>query len=655
MNKHNYLFISVLLLMVNIANAQNDLFITQEIRRPALYDTGCVYMSSFPEFKPDLIRLCNIVIFNPATLSANSTWLAASSQHLFVAEDLGKILVVKNARSYPEYRKAPFTLNAKIESITPNGEAVIVSYDNAGTIIPVNGACGFLATDNFDVMQKAIDTCAAKNKKKLRINFSETAYLVPQLSARSMPSAAAKNLVVSNNLEIIGLDSMVTKLKWGMEDISRVDDATVTNFKAFWIKNCSFKIKRISLLSPDRTSTNLDNQAVEAIYGDSENRLGQNVIVDSAAIISEDADGFEGWGNAIYMNGSQTINTTDTALQQVKYSNIRSQGGLAFFSRAVGTNDPFDKQNHLQRVQYSNVKGGAKDIRKATGAEINLGSNILIMHNPEFSFYDFTNYDSRTSNIRQPFICIARPTYNSSLQGDTTTVYWTQVQQILNDSMAVIDTAARPGAFFHPKGTINCNTNSNIVFGDAQSLFLDDLFPGDKLFANTFGTPLLGIVDSILSQNQLRLVSNATITGNLIESSCPTTSLFIPSPAYTFYNPQLRRHGVRWATNNGTLYSLREGGNYAAFHSLYISGNVGSNNISSQFEPLRQSRRAADVCFSPLNLCGSCLNYDNNLVFYDNTTWYPAGADLKKILFGPGNGIILSSATNYEAAAPQKN
>jgi len=98
----------------------------------------------------------------------------------------------------------------------------------------------------------------------------------------------------------------------------------------------------------------------------------------------------------------------------------------------------------------------------------------------------------------------------STQQGDTTSVFWTQIQQVLNDSIAIVDTAARPGKFFFPKGNISTSTSSAVVNGNLVTQFLNDLFPADEMYASTFGNPFFGIVQSISAQNQLTLPGNAT-------------------------------------------------------------------------------------------------------------------------------------------------
>ena len=69
-----------------------------------------------------------------------------------------------------------------------------------------------------------------------------------------------------------------------MEDISRLDVTLMPHYCAFWVRGCALKLKKLSLVSADRTSTNNYNQAVEAIHGDAAQRTGQNIIVDKCNI-----------------------------------------------------------------------------------------------------------------------------------------------------------------------------------------------------------------------------------------------------------------------------------------------------------------------------------------------------------------------------------
>jgi len=556
------------------AVAQNTrlYYTAQEGGKPALYDTNAVYISTFPQFKADLQRICGISItYNTTALQ----WEATCTERPFVAADAGKILVVKNARSYLAYRKAPFTLNAVITAIE-GGKAIIESIDAvgsrnsfAGIIKAVNAECGFVATDNFEIMQQAIDSCAARGKKLLRMNYRGTAYMVPQRSSRPMPSAMQRTLVVNNQLKPIGYDSSLTKMKWGLEDISRVDENLIPFYAAFTIQGCAFTVKKMTLLSPDRGSTNVDHQNIECITGNADNvatKTGQTIIVDSSGIISEDGTGFEGWGRSIYMNGSIMLSCRDTAIQSVTNSTITSQAEPAFFShKPYNSNDvfwtlrPADTLNRMQRIRNAFIKGGARYTKKAYGVWIKAGNDTVTVHDPNFSWYDHTDYEYQ-DNFRHPIIFVARENYTLFTAGDVSTIFKIQILQVINDSTAIMDTPS-------------------------------------------WGAPL-------------------------------------------------------WTTTNATLYTWRNGGGgYAAFHSLYITGNVGADNNNILCVPLRASRNVQSTCVSPggSNICGSCLASDIGFQYqyYDAATYWQA-AELKTIEQGIGYGQLISTPYEYFPPAAQK-
>jgi hypothetical protein len=304
----------------------------------------------------------------------------------------------------------------------------------------------------------------------------------------------------------------------------------------------------MTLLSPDRGSTNTDHQLIECITGNADNtaaKTGQNIFMDSSAILSEDGTGFQGWGASIYMNGSITINETDTAIQSITNSFISAQAGPSYYSHKPFNvdkpNDPLipaDTLNRLQRVHNTLIRGGARYCYKATGVVINPGSNIVIVHDPSFSFYDHTDYLGALQNIRSPLIFVAKEDYVPFTQPSIDNIYKVKILEVLNDSTAIMDTTTGGLPWFPPTGT-----------------------------------------------------------------------------------------GPAWATTNATLYTLRDGGGgYAAFHSLYLTGNVGADNLGSTFIPLRSSRNVQSTCTNPTcvnppcpQICNSCLVKDsgNQGLFYN--------------------------------------
>ena len=385
-----YVYI-IILLVCGQAYAQHstdDIFaIMSSNSQPNKYDTNVVYMSTFSAFKPDFERLCGITTIYNGTIGK---WQATNTQRPFNAADSGKMIVIKEARSYLAYRKAPFTLNAIIEKVVGN-VATISSYDaaNAGVIIAVTGKCGWLATDNFDVMQAAIDSCAARGKKILVMNYRGTAYIVPNRSSRPRISLYRPGLMVRNDLTIRGYDSSKTFIKAGGEDISRVIEAENPFYSAFIVNACSFTLKKMTLLSADRASTNRDHQNVAAVYGNPDDNYGQKIFIDSSSIYSEDDNGFTGWGVGVYMNHSLTLYATDTAIMSITHSSVIAQAPVSYFTpetKATSTTYGVDTLNRLLRIHYSGLRGGAKYVQKYLGADIEPFSNTIVIHNPNLVF-----------------------------------------------------------------------------------------------------------------------------------------------------------------------------------------------------------------------------------------------------------------------------
>jgi len=546
--------------------------------------TDFVNITEFTDFKADLEPITGVNI--------NGGGATVRSSHTFTTEDIGKVMVVKNARSYPAYRKAPMTLTARITSVSA-GDATITILDGVGSIFNAVESTGWIATDNFDVIQRAIDTCAARGKPKLMLNYTGTAYVVPTLSARTRPATNVASLVVNNNIQIIGVDSFSTKIKWGMEDIQRVGSlSTHQQYCGFWLNSANLTIKNWTMLSADRVSTRNDHVNVFAIYGNPASNTNQNIRIENAAIrgngyYSDETIGttIQGWGSVAYMNSPNPTSPLDTCKMEAINSTLEGQAGMSLFQRKYyepdnGTivGDFTDTLNRLMRVWNCDIKSGAAYERKYPNITMTVGSNIVKVSHPEFSWYDYNDYElGGTDERRLPVLGILRSAWVSKTAGtgQTDSIYWTKVQSIINDSMAYVVTV----------------TDDN---------------------------------------------GSATVSG---EGAVPYSVVPWNANAAT------------------SVYLMRSRFRQAAFHSTYISGTVGYDAIGFTNRSLREAKNAQNICEStgsplPQYYCRSCINRFTGLT--PVLTYSEVGKQLKHILVGNTSGDYNDNPSGVYGSAAQK-
>ena len=145
-----------------------------------------------------------------------------------------------------------------------------------------------------------------------------------------------------------------------------------------------------------------------------------------------------------------------------------------------------------------------------------------------------------------------------------------------------------------PSGTGIFNSGSNIVKG-ATSNYLSTLAPGDKIyFIKDNLETYIGTIQTIISNDSLMLTTNAAFdsTGKIIFSNFTST-------AGVQYGPLYRYKPVPWAATNASIYTVRGVERYAAFHSTYISGNVGVDFRKYRLEALQYGRNAQSVQCPP--------------------------------------------------------
>jgi len=92
-------------------------------------------------------------------------------------------------------------------------------------------------------------------------------------------------------MAIIGNARGNTRLKFGREDIMRVDHKNLENYCAFWIETAALTVKHLTLESADRTTTAVDCQNIN-VFHLKNFAPRQDLLVDSVNVIAMDSLGF---------------------------------------------------------------------------------------------------------------------------------------------------------------------------------------------------------------------------------------------------------------------------------------------------------------------------------------------------------------------------
>lgn len=206
--------------------------------------------------------------------------VATADGYAFTAADVGKGLAITTARRNPAYSDLAFSLNATVASV--GGGAAVIASPHLAQAVDVASAAAYLATNNYDAIQAALDHCAANGIGRLDLAYTGTAYATPFFSARfrgqgGNDSGQKSLYTINGNLEIVGASTAGTRLKIGSEDTVYVDWADAVTYDIFYLNTPSGTpgietkaFRNFTLEGADRAGTALSNSiaAFRTSYGD---------------------------------------------------------------------------------------------------------------------------------------------------------------------------------------------------------------------------------------------------------------------------------------------------------------------------------------------------------------------------------------------------
>jgi len=325
----------------------------------------------------DFERLLGNVVGNEVT--ANRT---------FVEGDIGKVIVIKEARNFATYREAPLSWNGVINSI--NAGKAVVSSPRGDILINVFEKEVLIGTNNFDIIQTALDYCATMSYTKLKLDFNGTAYIVPEFS--SMANAQTHNntfyrgLRITNNITIEGISKHTTILKWGVEDVMKTTaSSTEFNYAAFVWGSFEPTLKKIRIEAPDRLTTKTNTlvsclRSFQIASGRKSFELN-DVNIGGYGLNPRDNGWYAGFecslgGDIGYTVMNKFINSSITARNPINQFNQNSYKTLFIRNLEV-------------------IGGGSKEYRDPyiNAVTISSGSTTLTVEDPYFSWYDFNSYN----------------------------------------------------------------------------------------------------------------------------------------------------------------------------------------------------------------------------------------------------------------------
>lgn len=307
-----------------------------------------------------------------------------SSDRNFTGADVGKIVVLKNARNYSAYRTAPVTYTGVIDSVALG--VATISSPLSHTLIDVTNEEIYIGTNNFDIVQTAIDYCYANGYDVLHFDFSGTALIHPELSTiaptQGHTSDHFRGLQLSGDLTVMGNGKDITILKWASEDIMN-HVSTEYEYAGFNFKSGEFVLQDFNIEAPDRLTTRTSSNvaAVRSVLLANDHR---SITLDN---INIDGDRHLGWYAGFYSSRGG-----DNAYR-CKYNfidtKITAKCNMTIFSQDGAYIDYYVRNLEM-------VGGGSKEYRDPYigGTDINIGTNTLTVTNDDFSWYDFNSYVS---------------------------------------------------------------------------------------------------------------------------------------------------------------------------------------------------------------------------------------------------------------------
>ncbi|MBA3683736.1 MAG: hypothetical protein H0W72_00590 [Planctomycetes bacterium] len=326
--------------------------------------------------------------------------VATADGYAFNAGDVGKVLVIKRARSYPAYSDLAFTLNAMVASIS--GGSATISSPNLAQAVDVALADAYLATNNYDAIQAALDHCASNGIARLNLDYTGTAYATPFFSDRfrAQPAndAGSRSLfTINGNLEIVGASQAGTRLKIGSEDTVFIEWSESCFYDIFYLNTPSGTpgiesktFRDFTLEGADRAGTVISNyiSAFRTSYGDDQ---VQRVVFDGVDIVGDDKIdvGFYTSRGGRWDAAGEVSAFCDYEIRRCDWS---VNCPLTVYGQVpAGVANPVNGSKKVLVDHTVFNGGGTPNMRKYPDSASTAG-DVLTMSAPGFSFYDYISY-----------------------------------------------------------------------------------------------------------------------------------------------------------------------------------------------------------------------------------------------------------------------
>ena len=309
----------------------------------------------------------------------------------FVNTDIGKVVAIKTSRYDSSYVYTAITMNAKIVSINSGTVAVLDSF-----LDKTNASVEMLwGTNNYNAIQLTLDF--AYDNKINQVFFNSGTYYIVPAKATTPPViySSKRGLAIRGSVSLIGAGRDATILKFGEEDVMRVNLANIYGYNALHlVGNGDKTIKLMTIEAPDRLSTETAYYHTNGIATEALSEIRQNVTVEDVYLKGQ-------WSESLYSSFGGKWNAGTGVVEyfnEYHYTRLeiecRRQGIVLF------TNNGPTKKLWVTDVNING--GGAVNEDTLYGvANITIGTNILTINDPSFSWYDFiTQY----SNNRKPTV-----------------------------------------------------------------------------------------------------------------------------------------------------------------------------------------------------------------------------------------------------------
>jgi hypothetical protein len=421
--------------------------------------------------KPNFVRL-TVALKNKEVTAVKYT---------FTKADIGKVIAIKKARIYTEYIGTPLTLNATIIDVK-NGKAIL-EYDQQYKVQNVQNTEALMGTNNFDAIQNALDYCYKTGAKKLNLNYTGTAYVIPFLSsvckAHATTDAGNKaGFIIKGSID-------KTKLKIGGEDLVYTNTSDAFKYDLFYLQakaNGPVEQKTLSdftIIGADRATPAIRNY--NAVF---RTNYEDNAVM-SVLFKNLDIDGKTGFDDGFNTarGGRWNANGTvkDFCEYQLQNCNWSTYGGISIFAQVPQANASQGAKKLL--IENSVLDGGGIPIMKKYKRQASVANNVLTIANPDFSFYNFNSYIPEKS--LQPIValedameCVIKATI--SIADNVKEVL---VDQIINEPYTACDVYISDGKqnenYLYQAGQTFAGSNKVRIMAGAKS---NEFFkPGAKI------------------------------------------------------------------------------------------------------------------------------------------------------------------------------